>query len=267
MIVSGLGRHLRGRDYLPRLGERHLHLVGRPGHGKMLNGQAGQGLGRPHRPPRAGLRRDLLPGRHRQGRAGSLLAFPRRDPLAVPLPALPIPDDADRWGRSRSASSEDGTPWLLKVHGTHVLIAGATGAGKGSILWSTIRGLLPAVRAGLVQVWALDPKLMELSFGRALFGDRYAADPADCADLLEAAVTVMQDRAARFAGVQRTHTPTVDDPFVLVRGRRGGVPDRLPARQGPRSSASRPRWPRSPPRAGRSASASWPRCRTRARRS
>ncbi|MBB2908767.1 DNA segregation ATPase FtsK/SpoIIIE-like protein [Streptosporangium becharense] len=107
-------------------------------------------------------------------------------------------------------------PWRLKVHGTHVLVAGATGAGKGSILWSTIRGLLPAVRAGLVEVWALDPKRMELSFGRDLFGDRYAATPGACADLLEAAVAVMQDRADRFAGLQRTHTPTTEDPFVLV---------------------------------------------------
>ena len=44
--------------------------------------------------------------------------------------------------------------------------------------------------AGLVRVWACDPKLMELAFGRALFDafGRYAADPADIADLLEAAV-------------------------------------------------------------------------------
>ena len=144
-----------------------------------------------------------------------LLAFPRRDPLATPLPALPIPDVASV-GPVEIGRCEDGTPWRLNVHGTHVLVAGATGAGKGSIIWSTIRGLLPAVRAGLVQVWALDPKRMELSFGRDLFGTRYAANPADCADLLEAAVSVMQERADRFAGLQRSHTPTVEDPFVLV---------------------------------------------------
>jgi S-DNA-T family DNA segregation ATPase FtsK/SpoIIIE len=112
--------------------------------------------------------------------------------------------------------SEDGQPWRLKVHGTHVLVAGATGAGKGSIIWSVIRALLPAVRAGLVVLWALDPKLMELSYGRDLFGERYAATPEECADLLEEAVSVMQKRAARFAGLQRSHAPTVADPFVLV---------------------------------------------------
>ncbi|MEU8268831.1 FtsK/SpoIIIE domain-containing protein [Sphaerisporangium sp. NPDC049002] len=104
----------------------------------------------------------------------------------------------------------------LKVHGTHVLIAGATGAGKGSYIWSTIRGLLPAMRAGLVEIWALDPKLMELSYGRELFGNAYAADPKECADLLEEAVTLMQARARRFAGTRRSHIPTVADPFILV---------------------------------------------------
>ncbi|MEV7804505.1 FtsK/SpoIIIE domain-containing protein [Microbispora sp. NPDC088329] len=149
-------------------------------------------------------------------RAGRLvLTLPRHDPLAEPLPAVPIPETPSV-GPVEIGRCEDGTPYRLKVHGTHVLIAGATGAGKGSYLWSAIRGLLPAMRAGLVQVWALDPKRMELSFGRALFGARYAATPAECADLLEAAVTVMQERADRFGGNQRSHTPTVADPFVLV---------------------------------------------------
>ncbi|MFI6888061.1 FtsK/SpoIIIE domain-containing protein [Streptosporangium canum] len=213
MIISGLGRHVRGRDYLPRLvgvsctSWADLVTV------KMLTGQAvtdwsdrienlAHGFGATS--CRVTVAR---PGR-------LLLAFPRRDPLAVPLPALPIPEGASV-GPVEIGKREDGTPWRLKVHGTHVLVAGATGAGKGSIIWSTIRGLLPAVRAGLVQIWALDPKLMELSFGRDLF-DRYAADPAACAELLEAAVKVMQERAGRFAGVQRDHIPTVEDPFVLV---------------------------------------------------
>jgi DNA segregation ATPase FtsK/SpoIIIE, S-DNA-T family len=78
--------------------------------------------------------------------------------------------------------------------------------------------MLPAMAAGLVQPWACDPKLMELAFGRALFEryGRYAADPADIADLLEAAVSEMQARAALFAGKQRDHTPTTEYPFVVV---------------------------------------------------
>ncbi|MGW4644555.1 FtsK/SpoIIIE domain-containing protein [Sphaerisporangium sp. NPDC004334] len=214
MIVSGLGRYLRGRDCLPRL----LAVTCTPWADlvtvQMLSGQAvtdwtdrtehlAHGFG-------ATSCRITV---QRSGRL--LLTFPRSDPLTVPLPALPIPETAST-GPVQVGIQENGHPWLLKLHGTHVLVAGATGAGKGSVIWSVIRGLLPAVRAGLVQVWALDPKLMELSYGRAIFGYRYAADPQACADLLDAAVKVMQERAGRFAGVQRNHTPTVEDPFVLV---------------------------------------------------
>lgn len=72
--------------------------------------------------------------------------------------------------------------------------------------------------AGLVQVWACDPKLMELAFGRTLFTEygRYAADPADIAELLEDAVAGMQERARRFAGRQRDHSPTPQQPFVVI---------------------------------------------------
>ncbi|MFC4062394.1 FtsK/SpoIIIE domain-containing protein [Planomonospora corallina] len=214
MVVSGLGRHLRGRDYIPHLIRVRCTSWADVVTVKMLHGQAvkdwadrldhlAHGFGA----------RSCRVSIARAGRL--LLIFPRHDPLATPLPAVPIPEQASV-GPVRVGTREDGQPWLLKVHGTHVLVAGATGAGKGSVIWSTIRGLLPAVRAGLVQIWALDPKRMELSFGRSLFGSRYAATPAECADLLEAAVAVMQERADRFAGLQRSHTPTPEDPFVLV---------------------------------------------------
>ncbi|MEV0382774.1 FtsK/SpoIIIE domain-containing protein [Nonomuraea sp. NPDC050643] len=214
MIVSGLGRHIRGRDYLPRLGKVTCTPWADLISVRMLKGQAvkdwadridhlTQGFG-------------ATSCRVALSQAGRLtLTFPRTDPLAEPIPALPLPDEPSV-GAVEVGKQEDGRPWRLKVHGTHVLVAGATGAGKGSIIWSTIRGLLPATRAGVVELWALDPKLMELSYGRALFGPRYAATPEDCADLLDKAVQVMQERAARFSGLQRSHVPTVDDPFVLV---------------------------------------------------
>ena len=133
------------------------------------------------------------------------------------LPALPIPAHADLRALP-VGRREDGQAWLVRAHGTHVLIAGATGAGKASLLWSIIRAMLPAMAAGLVRVWAADPKLMELAFGRALFDlyGRYAADPEAIVTLLEDAVAEMQARAARFAGRHREHTPTTEHPFVVI---------------------------------------------------
>ena len=78
--------------------------------------------------------------------------------------------------------------------------------------------MLPAMAAGLVRVCACDPKLMELAFGRTIF-DRYgshAADPDAIAELLEAAVADMQERARRFAGRQRDHAPTPEYPFTVI---------------------------------------------------
>ncbi len=150
-------------------------------------------------------------------RLAPVLELVRRDALADPMPALPIPDMTDLRALP-VGRREDGTPFAIRLQGTHLLIAGATGAGKGSYLWSLVRAMLPAMAVGLVHIWACDPKLMELAFGRALFDQygRYAADPADIADLLEAAVGEMQARAQRFAGKQRDHTPTPEHPFVVV---------------------------------------------------
>ena len=78
--------------------------------------------------------------------------------------------------------------------------------------------MFPLLQTGLVRVLAADPKLMELAYGRVIFESygSYAADPAAIAVMLDAAVAGMQDRARRFAGRQREHTPTIADPFTVV---------------------------------------------------
>jgi S-DNA-T family DNA segregation ATPase FtsK/SpoIIIE len=156
--------------------------------------------------------------RIRSASPGALvLEFVRRDALAAIIPALAIPIRVDLRALP-VGRREDGQPWLVRVHGTHVLIAGATGAGKASLLWSIVRAMLPAMVAGLVRVWAADPKLMELAYGRAIFDrfGRYAADPAAIVAMLEDAVAQMQARAAIFAGRHREHTPTIEHPFIVV---------------------------------------------------
>jgi DNA segregation ATPase FtsK/SpoIIIE, S-DNA-T family len=142
------------------------------------------------------------------------LELVRADTLADPIGALPYPQAVDL-AALPVGLAETGQPWLLRLLGTHVLIAGATGSGKGSVIWSAVRALLPAVLGGWVQVWALDPKRMELSFGKPLFA-RYADQAADMVALLERAVAVMQERASQFGGVTRTFTPTVEFPFLVV---------------------------------------------------
>jgi S-DNA-T family DNA segregation ATPase FtsK/SpoIIIE len=156
--------------------------------------------------------------RVRTARSGRVvLEFVRSDALAAPIPAVPIPAHPDLKALP-VGRQEDGLPWLVRLHGTHVLIAGATGAGKASLLWGLVRAMFPLMQAGLVRVLAADPKLMELAYGRVIFESygSYAADPASIAVMLDQAVADMQDRAVRFAGRQRDHTPTVEDPFTVV---------------------------------------------------
>jgi S-DNA-T family DNA segregation ATPase FtsK/SpoIIIE len=146
------------------------------------------------------------------------LDFTYKDPLIRPVPPAVVdgPDAVGGLDGVPVGVREDCTAWTLPVRGTHVLVAGATGAGKGSVLWSTIRGLGPAVRAGLVELWVCDPKGgMELAFGAPMFS-RFAVDLPSIADLLDDAVSVMRSRAGRLRGLARLHTPTVGEPLIVV---------------------------------------------------
>jgi S-DNA-T family DNA segregation ATPase FtsK/SpoIIIE len=153
------------------------------------------------------------------GRPGYLeLTVGRQDPLAAIVAALPVPkaDEVDL-AAVPVGVTEDGRPWTLALAGgTHTLVAGCTGAGKGSVVWSLVRALAPAIRDGWVQVWAVDPKAgLELAPGAPMFA-RFAYEPESMVELLEDAADVMLARCDRFRGVTRVHTPTVDEPALVV---------------------------------------------------
>jgi S-DNA-T family DNA segregation ATPase FtsK/SpoIIIE len=145
------------------------------------------------------------------------LELVRRDALAAIIPAFSTPPRADLRALP-VGRCEDGTVWLVRLHGTHLLIAGSTGAGKGSVIWGLIRALLGSMQLGLVRVLAADPKLMELAYGRPIFDTygRYESDPHQITAMLEQAVSDMQSRVGQLAGRQRDHRPTPQHPFVVV---------------------------------------------------
>jgi S-DNA-T family DNA segregation ATPase FtsK/SpoIIIE len=216
LTIAGLAPWYQGRTLLPVLGKvtatRYVDRV----YVRLVSGQSAADFADRAENLAHGFRALLC--RVRSARSGAVvLEFIRRDALAAIVLALPIPAHPDLRALP-VGRREDGLPWLVRVHGTHVLIAGATGAGKASLLWGLVRAMFPLIRAGLVRPLAADPKLMELAYGRAVFDayGAYAADPAAIAAMLEAAVADMQDRASRFAGRQRDHTPTVEEPFVVV---------------------------------------------------
>jgi DNA segregation ATPase FtsK/SpoIIIE, S-DNA-T family len=217
MMLSGLGGRFDGDEYVPRVVRVRAGCYLDRVTVRMVVGQ---------QPADWSRRLDALA--HGFGaRSCQVVEIPRRpgyvqllvgrlDPLAPVIPALDVPASVDLEAVP-VGRREGGEPWAVRLRGSHTLVAGATGAGKGSVLWSLIRGLGPGVRDGLVRLWVLDPKGgMELAAGAPLFA-RFAYDnPADMAAVLEDAVAVMQARAARLRGVTRLHEPTVDEPLIVV---------------------------------------------------
>jgi DNA segregation ATPase FtsK/SpoIIIE, S-DNA-T family len=144
------------------------------------------------------------------------LDFTHTDPLTAPIPALPVPEVPDFSGLALGVTA-GGSPWQLRLLGSHVLISGATGSGKGSVLWSLVRALAGGIRIGTVQLWAIDPKGgMELAFGAPMFHRLAYRTADDMLLLLEDAVTAMRDRQARLLGLTRLHQPTTTEPLVVV---------------------------------------------------
>jgi DNA segregation ATPase FtsK/SpoIIIE, S-DNA-T family len=146
-----------------------------------------------------------------------VLVFQRRDRLAAIVPALAIPPAPDLRDVPIGVL-EDGRPWTVQLAGSHLLVAGATGSGKGSVVWSLIRAAAPCVHAGTVQLWCVDPKGgMELAAGAPMFTRFAYDDPGGMADLLDAAVDQLHERAQRMrAKGRRKHTPAVIEPLVVV---------------------------------------------------
>lgn len=129
-----------------------------------------------------------------------------RPPAEIPdLAAVPV------------GVQENGRPWLVRLTGRHLLVAGATGAGKGGVVWSLVAGIGPAIRDGLVQLWVVDPKGgMEFGAGHHLFS-RFAYDTSEATlTLLRDAASVLAERAERLRGVARQHIPSPAEPLIAV---------------------------------------------------
>ncbi len=187
MHTCGLSVDANGREYLPRLRKvvagEHADLVTVD----MLSGQAPaqfEASTSQLAHTFAALRCRVLVDR--PGRI--VLEFTHGDPLTETVAMFDAEPDPDL-ERLPIGRRQDGTPWTHRLIGTHLLVAGATGSGKGSVVWSLIRSMGWAIREGSVEVWAIDPKGgMELNPGAGLFSRFAYGDAASMVELLEDAV-------------------------------------------------------------------------------
>lgn len=113
---------------------------------------------------------------------------------------------------------DDGTLWSVPILYNHALLGGTTGSGKSGVVWSLFAGLGPAITAGLVDLWVIDPKGgMEFGEGERMFVRFECTTAEGMLALLREAVDQMRERAQRLraAGV-RKHVPTAEEPLVVV---------------------------------------------------
>ena len=119
--------------------------------------------------------------------------------------------------RLRLGRTQEGNDWQVQLRGRHTLVAGCSGAGKGSVMWGICCGLAPAVQADVVRLWGIDLKRgVELEMGSGLFS-AHAYKPEDALDVLKSLMATIDVRGLRMAGTTRLHEPTPGDPLhVLV---------------------------------------------------
>ena len=147
--------------------------------------------------------------------------YQRRDRLASIVVCQQLADLVDVSGEDIdlrkvwSGRTEYGRDWYQSLVGGHTLVAGATGAGKNSHGWCPIVAIAPAIRDGLVRVSGIDPKGMELAYGRRIF-HRYAVTSKDTLALLDDLVEGMEARKREFAGTHRSVPITREHPVELL---------------------------------------------------
>ncbi|UOX91349.1 cell division protein FtsK [Amycolatopsis sp. FBCC-B4732] len=133
------------------------------------------------------------------------LIIERMEPFTETIPAPEMPEESDAVDIDDIyvGETEYGTDWRLGLR-SHVFIAGATGAGKNSIVFSELRALAPLIRDGLVRLWICDPKQLEFrKLGDAGVAYRYADTEQDCAELVEEYVADLRAVQQSFAGTGR----------------------------------------------------------------
>ncbi|MFD9895058.1 FtsK/SpoIIIE domain-containing protein [Amycolatopsis sp. NPDC059027] len=151
------------------------------------------------------------------------LDFMRRDLLSAPVACPTLPDlvAVDGTGvdlrHAFAGRTEYGKEWTVPLvgPGAHCLTAGATGAGKGSVMWCPLVASASAIRSGVIRLSGIDPKGMELAYGRGIFA-RYAVSGKDTLGVLDALLEELERRKAEFAGKVRSVPISTEWPLELL---------------------------------------------------
>lgn len=134
------------------------------------------------------------------------------DLLLSPVAWSMVPTaSADFRGALPVALSEDGS--VVALQQAHCLVLGATGSGKGSVLWSIVRAVIPAAERGLVSFIGLDSKASEVKQAEGLFC-QFGYSAEDHARIFRDLAELVAIRGERHSG--REFTPSAAEPLTVV---------------------------------------------------
>lgn len=141
------------------------------------------------------------------------------DPLAETvsfsdLPSIPWADNPDYVVLGRT---DDGEDLPFRVLGRHTLVLGASGSGKGSVIWSVVAGLSCRIAQGELHLYGIDLKGgVEFSQGRQLFRN-IIDNEDDVIPFLEDMVRLLDERLNHMkAAGTRLHAASREEPGVFI---------------------------------------------------
>lgn len=142
----------------------------------------------------------------------------RIDPLAGLVNLPEVEDNPDLHKGVVIGVTESGAPWRLPLMGgLHTLVAGASQAGKGSVLWNIVRAVGPMIADGRVRLWIVDPKGGAEFHAAEPIAHRFAVSVDEAESLLEdlREVMVAKARVIAASGRRKIEEPTTEEPLDL----------------------------------------------------
>ena len=143
----------------------------------------------------------------------------RRNPFPHAIDATPIPGSSTDVDLSRLdvGDNEYGGPFYVNLRGKRLLVVGASGAGKSSLLWNPLRAAGPMIRDRLLRVWMIDLKGgTETERGQALFY-RWATSLDQAIELLtEFRDSMLERQQWMRANKVRRCDITAETPYELL---------------------------------------------------
>ncbi|GAA2123943.1 FtsK/SpoIIIE domain-containing protein [Glycomyces algeriensis] len=146
------------------------------------------------------------------------LIVQRREPFTYTIPAPEIPATVEEvdLARVHFGFDEFGREWTEDMSDKHMLVSGATGSGKNSVLWAPLFTLAPMIAEGSVRLWLCDPKQVELN-AAAPIAHRYASGEEASAEVVS---EFLEDQQATQAKLHeqglRKFTPSVETPLNIL---------------------------------------------------